>query len=97
MSVTTHDPIEMVAGETWQIDALLLDAAGDAIDLTGATVTWTLNDTRGFSNVLTRTTGGSGVVVTNEDAGLCTITVTPELSVGIAAGTRAEIEHAAAF
>jgi hypothetical protein len=50
-----HEPIEVVAGETWDIHGTLLDANGTPIDLTGATVEWVLVDS-----------GGNPVAVTSE-------------------------------
>ena len=35
---THHEPIEVIAGETWDIPGTLLDANGSPIDLNGATL-----------------------------------------------------------
>ena len=42
-----HDPIEVIAGEPWDIPGTLLDANGSPIDLTGATLEWALVDSGG--------------------------------------------------
>lgn len=86
MTVNAHDTLEFVAGDTWEIDALMLDADGNPFDLTGAGIVWTLNDTRGRVNYLTRSVG-SGVTITDAPGGRCTISVSPALSAAIIPGT----------
>jgi len=39
-----HDPVEVIAGESWDIPCTLLDANSSPIDLTGATLEWALVD-----------------------------------------------------
>ena len=78
--------MEFVAGDTWEIDAQMLDADGNPFDLAGASIVWTLNDTRGRVNYLTRSVG-SGITITNPAGGLATIVVSPTLSAAIAPGT----------
>ena len=87
MSVTTHDLLEFVAGDTWQLNAQLLDAGGLPMDLSFVTINWLLDDVRGHRNVLSRSTGGSGIVVTDAPGGLCTVTVAATDTAGIEPGT----------
>ena len=44
---THHEPIEVIAGDTWDIPGTLLDANGSPIDLNGATLEWALVDSGG--------------------------------------------------
>jgi hypothetical protein len=39
-----HEPLEVTAGETWDIPGTLLDANDSPIDLSGATLEWALVD-----------------------------------------------------
>ena len=47
--------LELVAGDDWQLDAVLLDASGNPLNLTGATLTWTLIDSFGWTAPATHT------------------------------------------
>ena len=42
-----HEPIEVIAGEPWEIPGTLLDANGSPIDLAGAILEWALVDSGG--------------------------------------------------
>jgi len=42
-----HEPIEVIAGEPWDIPGTLLDPNRAPIDLTGATLEWVLVDSGG--------------------------------------------------
>lgn len=86
MSVTSHDLIELVVGDTWVLDALMLDVNGDPFDLTDASIVWTLDDTRARNNVLTKSVG-LGIDIIDPPAGLCTITVLPAVSATVKPGT----------
>lgn len=66
-----HDDIELVAGDDWTIPFALLDANGNAIDLTGATMIWYLIGPDGLwiadldqssVNVSNPATGGAGTI-----------------------------------
>jgi hypothetical protein len=63
-------------GETWVIDATFLDADGEALDLTGATVEWVVALRPGQAAIVTATTG-NGLISVDADptTGLATITV----------------------
>jgi hypothetical protein len=73
-----HEPIEVIAGETWDILCTLLDANDSPIDLTGATVEWALIDSGGnpvaIAAQVTMTDAASGAICIsipgNETAGL---------------------------
>jgi hypothetical protein len=43
-----HQRLELVGGDDWVFNEVLVDANGNPIDLTGATVQWTLLDSFGF-------------------------------------------------
>ena|SRR5215831_19462277 len=42
MALTHHDDIELAAGDDWAIPGTLLDENGQPLDLTNATLAWTL-------------------------------------------------------
>jgi hypothetical protein len=44
---THHDDVTLYSGDGWTIDGTLLDASGNAFDLTGAALTWRLLDADG--------------------------------------------------
>jgi hypothetical protein len=43
----THATLNFNSGDTWEIVATLQDGAGAPLDLTGATIAWTMTDTKG--------------------------------------------------
>jgi hypothetical protein len=49
MPLTHHDDQELVAGDDWTIDGVLLDVNGSSLDLTNASFQWTLIDPTGTS------------------------------------------------
>jgi hypothetical protein len=49
MALTHHDDVELVAGDDWTIDGVLLDTNGSSLDLSGAFFEWTLIDPTGMS------------------------------------------------
>jgi hypothetical protein len=65
-----HEPIEVIAGETWDISGTLLDANCSPIDLTGATLEWVLVDSGGNPVAIT-----AEVTVTDAAAGAIWISV----------------------
>ena len=42
MTIPYHDPAELMAATDWGIDGTLLDANGQPLDLSSATLNWTL-------------------------------------------------------
>jgi hypothetical protein len=71
-----HEPLEVIAGEPWDIPGTLLDANRAPIDLTGATLEWVLVDSGGnpvaITAEVTVTEAGSGAIcisISAEDAG----------------------------
>jgi hypothetical protein len=46
--VILHPNIELTGGDDWQLDATLLDPEGEPIDLSTATVVWTLTNDQGW-------------------------------------------------
>jgi len=61
--------LELVAGDDWQLDAVLLDASGNLLNLTGATLTWTLIDSFGWTAPATHT------ITLGANPGECTVKV----------------------
>jgi len=47
MPSTDRDPAKLVAGDDWHIVGTLLDRAGNPLDLTNASIAWTLLDPSG--------------------------------------------------
>jgi hypothetical protein len=76
-----HEPIEVIAGETWDIPGTLLDANGSPIDLSGATLEWVLVD-RGGNPVAI----AAEVTVTDAAAGAICISVAAEATAGLDPG-----------
>ena len=63
-----------VAGDDITLTITATDQDGDAIDLTGASITWGLKKKLSDSSVtLTKSTGGSGVTITNATSGIFTV------------------------
>jgi hypothetical protein len=76
-----HEPIEVIAGETWDIPGTLLDANGSAVDLTGATLEWALVDSGGNPVAIT-----AQVTVTDAAAGAICISVGANDTAGLDPG-----------
>ena len=65
----THTDFLLYSGSTWAFDAALHDAQCNPLDLTGASVVWTLYTATGSRKIeLTR---GNGIEMVNETGGLC--------------------------
>src|ERR1700687_3545927 len=69
-----HDPIQFFSGDTWQIEFSCSRSNGLPLDLTGASVEWSLDTYDGGVNLLTRTVG-NGIAITNPTGGKCDLTV----------------------
>lgn len=64
----------MYSGDDEDIAVTVVDDAGAAVDLTGATITWKLADSRGGTIEITKVNDStSGVTITNAAAGEFTI------------------------
>lgn len=48
---THHDPIELVAGDDWEIPGALLDDNGNPLDLSDAEFAWVVVDTGGIADI----------------------------------------------
>jgi hypothetical protein len=81
-AITTHELLEYVCGDQWEIDALCEDAQGNPLDLTGAAMEWRLDDARGRGNLL-KLTIGAGITVTDAVKGLARILVTAAQSAAL--------------
>jgi hypothetical protein len=85
---TTHDPINFICGDTWQLTGPLQDASGNALNLTGATITWKLDGQDGLANLLTLDNAGSGgVSVVNPSTATILVNVSKVQSAALQAGT----------
>ena len=63
-------------GETWPIDCTFLDSDGEALDLTGATIKWSVATRPGEIAIVEATTGNGLITITSPaTAGLATILV----------------------
>jgi hypothetical protein len=78
-----HNPVEFIAGDTWQINATLLEENGDPLDLTDpSAIEWTLLDRR-----QQRVINGEAIItITDGPAGRCSILVPATVTSGIAPG-----------
>jgi len=80
----THPDFSLYAGNTWEFDAALHDAACNPLPLTDALIAWNLYDAQ--RNVRIALSVGNGITVVNADAGLCKITVAADVTKTLAAG-----------
>jgi len=71
-------------GETWTFDLVLNDRGGNPIDLTDATIEIRIADLDG-TLLLTRSTVGGNITVTDAAAGQATTSVQPDDQVGFTA------------
>lgn len=74
------------------VDFEVVDADGDVIDITGATIRWRMSTIAG-TTVMTRTEA-DGITITSGTSGLCSLRVTPshQTSASVAASTRYQWE-----
>ena len=79
----THAPLSLFAGDDWSIGVTFLDAAGAPINLTGATVKWTLLNIEGQAAL---TSAQFSVTVGSPTTGQCTLDVPAASSTTLAGG-----------
>jgi hypothetical protein len=72
--------LELVAGDDWQLDAVLLDASGNPLDLTAATLAWTLIDSSGWTAPATHT------IVLGANPGECSVKIAAADSTALKGG-----------
>ena len=77
-----HEPIEVIAGETWDIPGTLLDANGSPIDLAGTTLEWDLVDSGGNPVAIS-----AEVAVTDAARGVICISVSANDTAGLDPGS----------
>ena len=82
--MNTHETVFLVAGDDWQFGATMLDPNGNPLDLTGATLVWTLLDRNGLralnpGDYVVTLAGGASV-------GQCSVAVPKTSSTKLAAG-----------
>ena len=73
MATTLHDDLELFAGDDWSIVGVLLDVNGYALDLTGATLEWTLIDPTGAQ--VAGVQGSVSIAVAAPPSGKVTISI----------------------
>jgi hypothetical protein len=76
-----HEPIEVIAGEPWDIPGTLLDPNRAPIDLTGATLEWVLVDSGGNPVAI-----AAEVTVTDAASGEICISVSADDTAGLDPG-----------
>ncbi len=76
-----HEPIEVIAGEIWDIPGSLQDANGGPIDLTGAALEWALVDSGGNPVVI-----AAEVTVTDAARGAICISISANDTAGLDPG-----------
>lgn len=84
-AITTHESIEVVCGDTWEINGTIEDEDGVPMSLAGVALSWKLDTVDGATNLLELTTG-AGIEVTDVSSGGILITVTKEVSATVAPG-----------
>jgi len=76
-----HEPIEVIAGEPWDIPGTVLDPNGSPVDLTGATLEWVLVDSGGNPVAI-----AVEMTVTDTARGEICISVSPDDTAGLDPG-----------
>jgi hypothetical protein len=80
-----HDLAVFYPGDDWQIDGVLHDGAGQAIDLTAAAVEWQLETPAG--GVVASLAVGAGIEITDAANGKITIVLPAAETAAIAPGS----------
>jgi hypothetical protein len=78
-----HQLIGLIGGDDWTISAVLLDAAGDPIDLTNATVQWTLVQAGNRAPAFQE---GEFEITAGPDPGAVTVAIDAAKTTGVAGG-----------
>lgn len=88
--------LTLTAGNSRKLDLILLDYdEGGPLPLTGCKVRWVLNKTVTGSNLIYKDTDTGGIVTTDAEGGLCTVSLNPDDTKDMAAGEyycEAEVE-----
>ena len=79
----THAPLSLFAGDDWSIGVTFLDATGAPINLTGATVKWTILNIDGQAAL----TASQFSITVGGATGQCTLAVPATSSTTLAGGT----------
>ena len=72
----SHSPPALFAGDDWNVVATFTDAAGNPLDLTGATIMWALLDRNGKAVFV----AADFTVAVGPQPGQCTLTVPVTIS-----------------
>lgn len=65
----------MIAGDTRTLVVTVKDPDGDAVSITSATIKWHAARTSSRTAAITKTTGGSGIAITDGAGGIFTVTL----------------------
>jgi hypothetical protein len=76
-----HEPVEVIAGEPWDMPGTLLDPNRAPIDLTGATLEWVLVDSGGNPAAI-----AAEVTVTNAARGEICLSISGDDTAGLDPG-----------
>lgn len=82
---------EMVQGDTVALDFSIVDAAGDAVDLTGAGIRWQMARSVRATAILEKAIG-DGITVTSATGGAFTVALDPEDTIGLTGSFYFEVE-----
>lgn len=84
-AITTHEAIEVVCGDTWEINGTIEDEDGVPMSLAGVGINWKLDSFDGNTNLLDLSVG-SGIAVVDVSSGQILITVPKEDSALVTPG-----------
>jgi hypothetical protein len=84
-SITTHESIEVVCGDTWEINGLITDEDGVPMSLSGVGINWKLDTMDGDANLLDLSVG-SGITLVDPNNGVILITVSKTASAALVPG-----------
>jgi hypothetical protein len=79
---STHSPLSLFGGDDWQIHVTFTDQDGAPLDLTGATILWTLLDRNGHAGIKQ-----GSFSIASSGPGQCVLTVSAATTTTILAGS----------
>ena len=75
--------VTMYAGDHKNLVVTVTNAAGAAVNLTGATIRWVLAKSAGSAVVVDKSTGGHGITITPGTGGVFTVALVPADTEGL--------------
>lgn len=67
--------VNIIRGETKTLDLSIIDGAGAAVDITGASIYMTVATDTGETPLIEKATGGSGITITDAAGGLAEVVI----------------------